>query len=205
MVNHSIRSNYLSKQTTNCMKFICSIAVVICHLFGYDPFGEGMGIGVIITAFGYLSVSCFLFFSGYGLTVSYIKKGNEYFKGYIKKRVLPIYIIQVILIVIYSIFRLLVEEKLNLRRLTLSFFFGDTIIEYGWYIQMILLFYLIYYLAFNKQSIKSGIIRLAFALLLYCFACKMLDLATNWYEANWTFLLGVIWAYRKQEIDKKIE
>ncbi len=203
-MQYSIQSNYLSKQTTNCLKFIFAIAVVICHLFSYQPFGKGMGIGMIITAFGYLSVSCFLFFSGYGLTISYMNKGNEYFNGYLKKRILPIYVIQVILIIIYTLFNLLVEGKVDYKQVVMSFFFGNTIIQYGWYIQMIIVFYLIYYLVFKKQTVKRGIIRLAYSLLIYCLVCVTLKLSNTWYETSFSFLLGAIWAHKKQAIDNKM-
>lgn len=183
------------------MKFVFAVAIVFCHIFAYVPFGKDMGIGVIVTAFGYLSVSAFLFFSGYGLTVQYINKGDRSFDGYFKKRVLPIYIIQIILILLYTLFKFAIRYAVSYKTIIQSFLFGDTVVQYGWYLQMIMLFYIIYYLAFRKTTAKNGIIKLCIVLVIYTVLCVTLKLPSNWYEASFSFLLGAIWALKKEKID----
>ena len=199
-----IRKDYLSKENTNCMKFLFAVAIVFCHIFAYNPFGKGIGIGAIITAFGYLSVSVFLFFSGYGLTVQYMSKGDRCFEGYFKKRILPIYIIQILLILFYTVFKLIIKYAVSYKTIIQSFLFGNTIVQYGWYLQMIILFYIIYYLAFRKTTAKNGIIKLCVALVIYTVLCVTLKLPSNWYEASFSFLLGAIWALKKEKIDSKM-
>lgn len=52
-------------------------------------------------------VSCFFFFSGNGLTISYLKKGNDYLKSFFQRRVfklLPTFIILSIISVTIKVF-----------------------------------------------------------------------------------------------------
>ncbi len=203
-MRNSIHNDYLAKENSNCLKFIFSIAVVLCHLFAYEPFGESYGIGVIFTALGYLSVSIFLFFSGYGLTISYINKGDSYFKFFLKNRVLPIYVIQAILIPIYSLFQFVIGNNVTWKLIIQSFLFGDSVVKYGWYIQMIILFYIIYYFAFLKSTIKNGIIKLSLGVLSFCIICIVLKMSHIWFESSLAFILGTIWAYKKNKIDSLV-
>ena len=65
-----MNSNYLSRNNTDCLKGICAFMVVLCHVCARTGIGAGVGLGPIITAFGYLGVSGFMFMSGFGLTIS---------------------------------------------------------------------------------------------------------------------------------------
>ncbi len=204
-MQNSIRKDYLSKENTNCMKFVFAIAIILCHMFAYTPFGEEIGIGVVITAFGYLSVSAFLFFSGYGLTLQYINKGEQIFDGYFKKRILPLYLIQSILIVLYSLFKRIIGYDISLKLIIQSFFFGKTVVQFGWYIQMIMLFYAVFYFCFRRNNVKSGIIKLGISMLLFSLTCAMIELPSTWYESSFSFVFGAVWAWKKEEIDSKME
>lgn len=195
------KSDYLSKENSNCLKAIFALLIMISHMFAYRKFGVNLGLGPVITAFGYLSVSVFLFFSGYGLTVSYINKGNAYFNGYLRKRVLPVYIINVFLIVLYSIFQIAIGYKLSVIQIVQSFFIGGTVVKYGWYIQLILLFYVLYLLAFNKSSIYKGIIKISGLIILFCIICAILKMHQTWYESSLAFILGAVWARNKAKFD----
>jgi len=201
----SIRNDYLSKENTNCMKFVFAIAIVFCHVFAYNPFGMGIGIGAIITAFGYLSVSAFLFFSGYGLMVQYLSRGDKFFEKYFTKRILPIYIIQSLLILLYSLFKLLIGYSFSYRTVLQSFLFGNTIIQYGWYLQMIMLFYAIFYFCLCKSNYKAGIIKLSFSVVAYIIFCVTVKLTSNWYESSLSFIVGAIWALKKERIDSELD
>ena len=59
----------LSKENGNCLKGICALMVLICHTCSQSGFLmlPGVGVGAVITAFGYWGVSVFFFLSGYGL------------------------------------------------------------------------------------------------------------------------------------------
>lgn len=196
-----IRSDYLSKENCNCLKAIFAIAIMIAHMFAFHTFGLKFGLGPIVTAFGYLSVSFFLFFSGYGLTISYINKGESYFKDYFRNRILPIYIVNLILIFTYTVFQIVVGYDFSAIQIIKSFFIGGTVVKYGWYIQTIILFYVFYCLAFKNQSVSKGIIRLTVLILLYCIVFVFFKMGSWWYESSFTFVLGAVWAVNKSKID----
>ena len=71
-----MNQNYLSRENTDCLKGICAIMVVICHVCSRTNIGASIGLGPIYTAFGYWAVSGFMFMSGYGLTRSILNKYN---------------------------------------------------------------------------------------------------------------------------------
>ena len=89
-----------SKQDTDIVKGIAILMVIISHI------GQAFGVG-FINPLGPIGVFLFLFISGYGLTVSYVIKKNN-FKGYIKKRFKKVYvpyILTVIMFVFWQIFQ----------------------------------------------------------------------------------------------------
>lgn len=195
------KTGYLSKETSNSLKGLFAIAVMVCHLFGKRGFGIDIGLGPIFTSLGYLSVAFFLFCTGYGLTISYISKGDDYLKGFLLRRVLPIYIINSILILVYSIYDMIIGDKISIHNIIQSFLFGDTVVKYGWYIQMIILFYVAFYLIAKFFNIKKLLPIFTAFIGLYCILCIIFDLGTTWYEGSLTFLLGIFWAKNKSKID----
>lgn len=196
-----IRPDYISKENTDCLKGIFAIAVVLCHIYGRRPFGISFGIGAIFTALGYLSVAAFLFFSGYGLTVSYQSKGAAYLNGFLKKRVLPTYIVQSFLIIVYTVFDICIGIPVSTSVVLQSFIFGKTIVVNGWYIQMIIIFYLLFYIVYRISDGKYASIFMAIGVMGYILICALCRLPTTWYEASFAFLCGIVFAQNKDKID----
>ena len=199
MLRH--RTEYLSKNNLDCLKCVFAFAIIICHLFSKTKFGVDLGLGPIFTSLGYLSVSIFLFSSGYGLTISYINKGKQYLNGFLIKRVLPIYIINALLVLLYALYDLISGNAISLKIVFQSFLFGNTVVKYGWYIQMILLFYILYYFIIKYFSLNKGMIVLSVFIVLYCLFCGLSGLSSTWYECSGAFLLGILWAKNKLRID----
>ena len=147
----------LTKGNTDCLKGILAICVLLCHLWGSLVQENaslvsgiaGRGLGVVMMSLGYLAVSMFFFLSGYGLMVQYKKRGETYTKSFLQKRVLPLYLLCVILIVFYWGARTVFGESVSVGDLVRSFFFGGTVISKGWYLQSILVWYLLFYVCFR--------------------------------------------------------
>lgn len=133
--------------------------------------------------------------------------------GYLHKflihRVLPIYLLMVVLSVIYFILKtILAIDTPSLSEFAQSFFFGRTVVSFGWYLQCIVLIYLIYYAAahlairFYPQSVgRILIILVAFGLLFFVGLCILLGLESTWYETILSFIGGVFIAANKQRMD----
>ena len=159
-------------------------------------------LGRVCGFMGYLAVACFFFLSGYGLMVQYQKKGNDYLKGFLLKRVVPLYIVCAIFILFYWGASVALGESVGLSTVAQSFFFGKTIISKGWYFQAILIWYVLFYLSFRflkKESRKIVLLFVSFVL--YIALCLIMRLESTWYEGCFCVVLGVVWAKNKSKID----
>ena len=97
---------------------------------------------------GYLFVSFFLFFNGYGAYKSFHTKQN-YLKGFVKKRILPVVLSLYTTTVIFFIVRLLVGEKMDLQGALLYLTSIKLCNPNTWYVIVLPFFYLAFYLAFK--------------------------------------------------------
>lgn len=206
-----IRTNYLSLNNTTCLKGILAICIIFCHIWG--ELGQanpnladgiiGNTIGRICTVLGYLSVALFLFLSGYGLCVQYQKKGDNYLKGFLVKRVLSLYLLNVVLIVFYSIVNIILGEDFSWEVFLQSFFFGKTIVSKGWYLQSILVWYLFFFVVFRfVKNDKLQIVGMLVAFILYLIVCLVMQLNSTWYEGSFCLVLGIIWAKFFKQINQ---
>lgn len=156
---------------------------------------------MIFQTLGYLSVGMFFFYTGYGMMCSKNKDG--YVKTIGKKRVLPLYLFYVFLILLYSLWQLVIQYQITPSLLLQSFFFGKTIVPLGWYLQVTFVIYLILWAVFSLvKSDKKCLLVTGIALLLYCFICNFIGLSTTWYESIFCVLLGMTWAVYKDSIDR---
>ncbi len=194
------KDKYLSKEYTNCMRGICAIIVVIHHLYQYTGFFSETYIGMLLNLSGALAVSIFFFYSGYGLMLSSYKK--NYIQNFIRSRFLPLYCFYVILIILYSFWTLWTEHTLPLREFAQSFFFGETIVSKGWYLQATFVLYLFYFFSFSTfKSAKMSITAVAVAIFCYCIFCRLIDLGVWWYQTIPCVILGMVYCYLKAQID----
>lgn len=194
------QNQYLSCNSTNCLKGIFALLVLIHHLYQYSGFFKNSAIGLGFQALGYLSVGMFFFYTGYGMMVSKDKTG--YVKAIGKKRILPLYSFYVFLIVLYLIWHLLLKRSVSPIEIIQSFLFGKTIVPLGWYFQVIFVIYLLLWLVFNTMERDLECISVTgIALIIYCIICTRCDLASTWYESIFCVVLGMVWAAYKERID----
>lgn len=205
-----MNGNYLSRENTDCFKGICAMMVVLCHVCSRTGVGSGIGLGPIYSALGYLGVSGFMFMSGYGLTFSLTKRldqVNGYLHTFVRNRIFPIYLLMLLLAVLYFILKAILSPQSPVAQdLIQSCFFGNTVISFGWYLQSIVLIYLLFYIAaswtirFCTSSMeKPLLISVGIGLLLYIGLCLVLELDATWYETVLSFEAGIaILCYRTQ-------
>lgn len=136
---------YLSLDTTNCLKGICAVCVVIHHLYQQTDIAKEHIIGKFLQSLGFLAVAVFFFLSGYGLVVSVKRKGTDYIRAFPIKRIVPFYINNVILIFVYVLLFTTVKGGVSHQEFIQSFFWGGTVVKNGWYLQVILMFYISFY------------------------------------------------------------
>lgn len=183
----------LPKQKADSLKGIFAIAILLCHLCGRTGIGSQIGLGPIYTAMGYWSVSVFFCISGYGLAYSF-KNRENYLNNFIRKKVFPLFLLYVFLVIFYfllKVFFLTLPDPFH--SFIRSFCFGETLVSNGWYIQVILMFYLLLFSIY--RFIKSDTIRISLmfiTILIYIFTCRHMGLSSTWYESTLCFPLGVL-------------
>ena len=198
-----IREDYLSKGNTDCLKGICAVFVLICHFRMYIPEINNFAVTKILI--GSLAVAIFFFLSGYGLMYSYENKGQDYIKAFPVRRILPFYCTNIILIILYAVFFLAIGKPVDSKSFIMSFLFGKTIIIHGWYVQAILVLYILYFIVFSiKTKNNFKIIIYILALVLYSKICLSLNLGLIWIQSVFAMPLGMIWYRYKNKIDSFI-
>ena len=95
-----VGDEYLSKDQCNAIKGLLAILVVLTHIVARIT--SGILLRNIFSYLGYLCVSGFFFFSGYGLVVSYHLKGQKYAVRLLKKSVMLLALYGVYSVIYYA-------------------------------------------------------------------------------------------------------
>ena len=197
-----------SRSQTECLKGVFALGIVSCHLCSRTGLGSSVGLGPIYTALGYWGVSVFMFITGFGLMTRYMKFGGGYFSNYLRNRILPIYCLNVLLIAVYTLLKLIVGKEFTMEELLMSFGLGKTIVQFGWYLQVCMLFYLFFYMSFKwvKQPVM-GILINSFLILTYCLISYLMNVSSTWFECSLSIIAGMIMAMlnTKMSVLKKSE
>ena len=155
---------------------------------------------------GYLLVSVFLFFNGYGVYKSYHTKEN-YLDGFIKKRILPVVLALYTTTMIFFIARLLVGEKMDAKQVILYLTSIQLCNPNTWYVIVLPFFYLAFYFSF-KFIKKDGLAVLATTafVVLYMLLGTRIDHNDYWIRGEWwyncvfLFPVGIIFAKFEDKI-----
>lgn len=192
----------LSLSTTNCIKGLLAVMVLICHLHArVDLFSTSI-FGTLFSAFGYLAVSCFFFLSGYGLHEVSQKK-ERYILDFPKKKLLPFFCLSCFVILIYLLRDLLTGSDVKILEVLQSFFIADTIVDNGWYMQVQMLFYMLFYISYRFGKKKRNLL-LIILVSLYCLLGFAFNMATTWYETSLCFPLGILYSKVKDKINNNL-
>lgn len=84
-----------------------------------------------------------------------------------------------------------------------SFFFGDTIVDMGWYLQAQMVLYAVFFCVF-KFAKKWQILWAVISIAVYCMLCAGIGLTETWYESALCFALGMFCAKYKQWISEAV-
>ena len=138
--------DYLNPGSTKGLKGILAIGIILHHL------SQEVTTGDVFTNFAYMGsyiVSMFFFLSGYGLYVQN-SKSKTYLDNFFRKRLLKILVPFISIWMIYLIYRIGVnKESINFNYFIKLFTVGKTVIYNGWFIDVIILIYILFYLSFK--------------------------------------------------------
>jgi peptidoglycan/LPS O-acetylase OafA/YrhL len=193
--NEERQTHSIAKEVSVCLKGIFALMVLLHHFQQRTAIIAHPLLGKCFELLGFLSVSVFLFFSGFGLVFSYEKKGELYLENFARSRILSLYCINVFLILLSLIKNVVIGVKVTLADVLSSMLFSGTIITYGWYIQTILLFYLLFF-AFFRASKKdtTGLALTVLSVITYIAVSHFMDAAPATYISALSFVLGLILA-----------
>ena len=193
--------DYLSNKSTKSLKGLLALLIIFHHISQKITTGENF------SNFEYMGryiVALFFFLSGYGLYFQYSNNAT-YMENFLKKRLVRIFIPFFVFIVIYVIYRATLGEVINVN-FFLSFWKDHSNIIYnGWFINSIIVLYVIFYVSFVGKDSKVAEYKLVFLTLVYIFWKAYQDHGDWEYVSIMAFLLGVFWMKNRISIDKFIE
>lgn len=198
--------DYLNKDNTTRVNGIFILIVFFSHFKNYIEkinLESSKLMYYIVIHLDQLMVTTFLFFSGYGVHQSIIKKKKDYVKQMPKKRILIVWINLIIAVLTFMIFNLILGIHIDLKTNILAFSGWTSIGNSNWYIFVILFLYLFTYLSYyvfnmndKKAIISVWIISIIFILFL------------NIYQEDYFFNtilcypLGLSFSSHKKDIEK---
>jgi probable poly-beta-1,6-N-acetyl-D-glucosamine export protein len=188
---------FMKMKNTNSLKGIAIAIIVIHHLILRV---KNPGLLISFRGFGYISVSIFLFLSGYGLTMSYLNK-NNYLDKFISKRLTRVYLPFVFVNIVNIIANSLLGKYTYSVQDFIFFIAGIKLLNGTmWYIITTLFWYTCFYLIFTYMKRRYIEISMFIVGVLYFIVCYKLNLSKNWYDTSLTFPFGVMFCFRKDKI-----
>ena len=193
--------DYLSNKSTKSLKGLLALLIIFHHVSQKITTGENF------SNFEYMGryiVALFFFLSGYGLYFQYSNNAT-YMENFLRKRLARILIPFTVFIIIYVIYRATLGEVVNVD-FFLSFWRDHSNIVYnGWFVNSIIVLYVIFYVSFKMKDSKSSFYMLTLLTLVYIFL-KAYQNHGDWeYVSIMAFLLGIFWMKNRISIDKYIE
>ncbi|MBO6166512.1 MAG: acyltransferase family protein [Eubacterium sp.] len=140
---------------------------------------------------GYLFVAFFFFCSGYGLMKSSLGK-EDYHKGFLKKRFLPLIITFIVTDSAFQFARIAKGVQ------------GFPANTYSWFVFVIAVLYIGFYLCirFLKDKAMLGIIIFS---VIWCVICRLIYFDTYWYNSVLAFPMGAFVAKHYEGVTKRLQ
>lgn len=200
--------DYIDKKQCNAIKGLFIMCVFIRHIVPYfwantqSSHWHDLTFSFIDGHLGQLIVSSFLFYSGYGVFESIKNKGNDYIKGFPRKRLLNTLLNFDVAILAFAFMDIMLNIKFTTSQFLLSLIAWDSIYNSNWYIFCILICYLYTYIVVsifgNGKKAILLLIGLSILYILLMSFCKPI----YWYSTILTYWSGCVFSFYKNQIDK---
>lgn len=201
--------DYMAKYRTDAVKGLFILLVFLSHSLKYicncgyqfNAAGDSL-FNSFFMGFTQLVVVMFLFYSGYGVCESFKRNGLAYAKKMPRHRLLGTLLNYDIAVIIFVVVSLLLGIGITLNQGLVALTSWDTVGIDNWYIFVILLCYLMSYLALRFGSMKIG--HRALLLLALCLLCVfVLSLlkTERWYNTLLCYPLGFLYSAHKAHVE----
>lgn len=198
-------NDYISIETSNVVKGICIWLVFICHISQYMVAIPSLNYADklcfdINSSLKQLLVVPFLFYSGYGVTLSIIEKGAAYAKMIPKKRVWTTLLNFDIAVLFFLIMNLALGLELNYKQVLLAFVGWDSIRNSNWYIFCIIICYLISWLAYLFAKNNKNMLFTIWIGIFFYTAVMYFFKGHWWYDTIYAYGTGAVFAIYNDKI-----
>ncbi len=192
-------ANVLDLSQTKAVQGFCTLCIMLHHIAqktcaewvpteyvksGLEPFVDT----------GYLLVSVFFFYSGYGLYKSNMRK-TDYLNGFFGKRILRIVIALLTTSLIFVCAQ--VWNDVQVIPVPFPFVVGGAVLpnKYSWYIYTIIMLYLVFYFSFRHcKSERNAMIWIFASIIIYIACCDWWMSGDWWYNTIILFGVGMLFA-----------
>ncbi len=206
-------TDYMSVDKTMAIKGIFILVVFFNHFNNYVNSSFVLPLETIyydvIKIIGQRMVTPFLLYSGYGVMESIKKKGMNYVNTIPSKRFLNVLFRFDIAVFLFFILNMIMSIEMTVPQLLLSFTGWDAIGNSNWYIFMILVTYLLTFVAFKICKDKNNWQFAAFVTTFLTVALVGVFFLTEikdryWYDTVILFPLGMLWSLYRDKFEKII-
>lgn len=204
--------DYISAQRTLPIKGAFVLLVFASHFCSYVEFENVYDKAYLVfrSFMGQLIVAPFLFYSGYGVLLSVIKKGEEYAKGLPLKRIFKVWLQFNCAVALFLVVQVLRGKRYTLGHMALTSIGWAGIGNSNWYIFCVLFLYLFVWMAamaFSAEQPKDRFPMLAtVTILTVCFVYVVAKLkgaaGSYYYNTAIVFVAGGWYAAYQVKIEK---
>lgn len=172
---------------------------------------DNLGILKVFKPFGFLAVSLFFFYSGYGVMIKHINN-RYYLCDFLKRRLTSVYVLYFFIMCLWFLINICFKnyktEFNTFRLFILNVFLIKMSLPFAWYVQVIIVWYIIFYLVMkNNKCHWYGIRLLLIFNIVWYFTGMLLRLDSFYYNNTFCLILGVLIAFyenkKTQNIEKK--
>lgn len=200
-IKKRVEHEFMSKSTTVSIKGISAIFVMVAHyqiwIDQLQDIKTNRLIHLTIGELGGIGVLLFFFVSGYGIHKSYSDKEVTY--KFLLKRITTLYIPYIIMKF------LLLPWRYGAGITSRSLFqeIVDILLIRDWFIFVIMLLYVIFYVA-SKISKKHIIVQSLVADILLTYIFIIQNKPFRWFNALWLFTFGMILSKKSEDVNRII-
>ena len=177
------------------IKGLFVLLVFASHVSQYLNLPDGImtrSFQLIRTNLGQMVVVPFLFFSGYGVRCSLIRKGDTYLRSMPRKRILRTYYHTCVILLIFLALQLALGERYSFRQILDAFLLMGSFGNSNWYIFAILYLYFATWLSFRltRSSRQACMLLLLFSMIYI--GALMLWKERWWYDTVLVYGFGMV-------------
>lgn len=197
--------SHLSPDQTGTINGFFVLLVFLRHAVDYMDLGAGDYIFRVVNKnLDQLIVVPFLFYSGYGISLSIQKKGQRYVNQFPKNRIIKVWLHFALAVVLYHALSLYLHKGYSASRIALSYTGWESIGNSNWYIFATLFMYVATWLSFSlfRNKHLPAAIGLTAMALGYIVFMRRIGKGLWWYDTALVYPAGVVYGLYGSKIEK---